>query len=98
MDSKNEGYVIDGLNRNTLVEDKKRKLTYVHRALTLLVLCQEIKIKDYNFNVPSRFHLQSFKLKECVIPPQKRWHIMRCNTHDGYIPDLHSRETCQELL
>jgi len=69
--AKNEGYVIDGLNRNKEDEDKERKLTYIHRALTLLHLCQEINIKGYNFNMPSKFNLQTFKLKECVIPPQK---------------------------
>ena len=53
--AKNEGYVIDGLNQKD--DNKDTKLTYIHRALTLLVLCQEIKIKDFNFNIPSKFNL-----------------------------------------
>ena len=69
--AKNEGYVIDGLNRNTEDDHKETKLTYMKRALSLLVLCQKLKSKHYNFNVPSTFNLQKFQLKECVIPPQK---------------------------
>ena len=61
--AKNEGYVIDGLNRNKEDEDKKRKLKYIQRALTLLVLCQEINIKGFDFNMPSSFNLQKLSIK-----------------------------------
>ena len=41
------------------------------RALALLLICQQLKIPNFEFNVPTAFNIQTFKLKACFIPPQK---------------------------
>ena len=77
----NEGYVIDGLNYNQTYAAQKQ--TYMHRVLASPVLCQKLQIKDFNFNVPSSFNIQNFKLKSCSIPTQS---------------DVQSWKTCQQFL
>ena len=42
----------------------------MQRALALVLLCQDSKNSDYNFNVPSSFNMNTFKLKACFIPAQ----------------------------
>ena len=42
----------------------------MQRALALVLLCQDSKNSDYNFNVPSSFNINTFKLKACFIPAQ----------------------------
>ena len=53
--AKIEGYVIDGNDCDQAYINEK--LTCIQRALALLLLCQELKIPDFNFNVPSSFNL-----------------------------------------
>ena len=65
----NDGYVIDGLNCDQTYEDEKR--THIQRALALVLICQRLKIPNFDFNVPTSFNIDNFKLKSCFIPQQK---------------------------
>ena len=47
--AKNEGYVIDELNDNQAYEEEKK--TYMLRALALVLICQQLQIPNFNFNV-----------------------------------------------
>ena len=67
--TKNEGYVIDGLNCDQAYEEEKR--TYMLRALALVLICQQLKIPNLDFNVPTSFNIDTFKLKSCFIPQQR---------------------------
>ena len=67
--TKNEGYVIDGLNCNQAYEDERR--TYMQIALALVLICQQLKIPNFDFNVPTPFNTDTFKLKPCFIPQQQ---------------------------
>ena len=64
--TKNEGYVIDGLNRDQAYEEEKR--SYMLRALGLVLICQKLKIPNFDFNVLASFNINNFKLKSCLIP------------------------------
>ena len=44
--TKNEGYVIDGLNCDQAYEEEKR--TYMLKALALGLICQQLKIPNLN--------------------------------------------------
>ena len=46
--TKNEGYVIDGLNRDQIFRDVKR--TYMQRALALVFIYQKLKIPNFDLN------------------------------------------------
>ena len=67
--TKNEGYVIDGMNRDKAYEEEKR--THILRALALVLICQQLKIPNFDFNVLTLFHIDNFKLKSCFIPQQR---------------------------
>ena len=64
--TRNEGYIIDGLNYDQPYEEEKK--TYMLRALALVLICQQLKIPNLDFNVPASFNIDNFKLKSCFIP------------------------------
>ena len=64
--TKNEGYVIYGLNRDQAYEEEKR--TYMQRAQAIVLICQKLKILNFDFNVPTSLNVNKFKLKSCFIP------------------------------
>ena len=59
--AKNEGYFIDGLNRDHAYEEGKR--TYMLRALALVLISQKRKIPNLDFNVLTSFNIDNFKSK-----------------------------------
>ena len=67
--TRNEGYVIDGLNEDQAYEEEKK--TYMLRALALVLICQQLQIPNLDFNVPASFNIDKFKLKSCFIPRQR---------------------------
>ena len=68
--AKNEGYVIDGFNSDSLYKGSKKD--YMQRALALIILCQKLdnKIPEFKANIPKTFGLKDFKLKACYVPEQ----------------------------
>ena len=56
--TRNEGYVIDGLNGDQAYEEEKK--TYMLRALALVLICQQLKIPNLDFNVPAPFNVFNF--------------------------------------
>ena len=53
--TKDEDYVIDELNRDQAYEGAKR--TYIQRVLALVLICQRLKIPNFNFNETTITHL-----------------------------------------
>ena len=62
------GYVINERNCDQAYEKVKR--TYMLRTLALVLICQQLKISNLDFNVPTSFNIDNFKLKSCFIPLQ----------------------------
>ena len=57
------------MNRDQAYEEEKR--TCMLRALALVLICQQLKIPNLDFNVPTSFNIDNFKLKPCFIPQQR---------------------------
>ena len=58
--TRNEGYIIDGLNGDQAYEEENK--TCMLRASTLVLICQQLQIPNLDFNVPESFNIDKFKL------------------------------------
>ena len=67
--TKNEGYIIDGMNQDQAYDEEKR--INMQRALALVLIYQSLKIPSLYFNEPASFNIAIFKLKSCFIPQQQ---------------------------
>ena len=56
--TKNEGHLIDALNRDQAYEDKKR--SYMQRVLALVLIYQRPKIPNIDFNIATSFNIVNF--------------------------------------
>ena len=92
--TKNEDYVIDGLNRDQTYEDEKRR--YMQRVLALGLFYQRLKIPKFDFNVPTLFNIENFKLKSCFIPQQLKG--KSCCVRVMMTSDIHRTGKYQQCL
>ena len=68
--SKNEEYIIDGVNSDSLYRGSKKE--FMQRALALIILCQKLdkKIPEFKANILKTSGLKDFKLKAIYVPEQ----------------------------
>ena len=73
---------------------EEEKGTYMLRALDLVLIYQQLKIPNFDFNVPTSFNIDNFKLK-MLYSSTARYQIMWSDIYDGNTSDIQTRGKSQ---